>query len=269
MMNGQRIAKLITICAMGALFACSDDSKPATSDSGTSRDQSVMRQDSSQPQQDSSQGTVDVLPPNYMACKGSCTKLEDCPQGAVACEGGRCLQCKTASDCPQYAPKCNAQGICYQCNHDTDCSAIGAPTKCDQKVGWCYPCETNEHCSYLGNQIYTGKCDPTYHECVGCGSDADCQVRDADTNELWSAVHCVNNVCLECRDDNDCVGKSRTGCFQGFCQDCRKDSECCPPNTPNCGLTCSAGLCGCTTAQQCSDANGGVGSWTCESPAAP
>jgi hypothetical protein len=292
----KRLRALIGLGLLVLFSACSDTSSSSNADKGVATDQAITRHDGSQAQKDGSQAQKDgsqaqkdgsqaqkdgsqaqkdgsqgadatssdgpLAPPK--ACKFACKDLKDCPQGAVDCVNGRCLQCKTAQDCPRQAPMCNAEGRCHQCNSTADCQRMQIPTTCDTQSGMCRQCESDQHCTFGPQKVQTGKCDTKLGVCARCSGDSDCQVRNQQ-GQLWDAVRCVSDLCLECRNSSDCAGKKLTVCVEGWCSGCGQDSECCPDGKPNCGFTCQQGRCACSTHKQCEDAFD-KGQWTCEVP---
>jgi hypothetical protein len=236
-----------------------DDDSGKSPDAGISLDRGLIKvpdsfispgQDSGTQKWDTS-GPLDSTPaadsPVYITkkvCIGECTSVSDCEQGAKACTNGVCIYCTSDADCAQY----------------------GGAQKCDVTAGMCIMCEQDSHCMYYGQKMMTGMCDPTYKMCVKCNSDADCDFYQSP------AKLCVNNVCVACKSDADCANEHVKGCDtkSGFCYRCKSDPECCPPETPQCGLTCDlpTGVCLCQTDQQCSDLYT-KGKWECKQPPTP
>jgi hypothetical protein len=219
--------------------------------------------------------SVEAAPPHGKRGE-SCEASNDCEQG-LACIGSRCLESDFDLD---YVPK-----QCYrvQCATSADCCAdfrpLGGYTQdqcdtmrtncedaatypppavmppaitsndCDYWVSYCrcqYECVEEQCLMPLGQyclvdgQCYTGPGSCVDNRCVECTTNTDC------LSTLYP--FCSHNACVQCMDDGDCT-TAGSRCVSGTCQSgCTANEQC--------GLlqTCQAGECvdtGCTSDRQC------------------
>jgi hypothetical protein len=206
----------------------------------------------------------------------TCEAANDCEQG-LACIGSRCLE----SDFNlTFAPK-----QCYrvQCAASTDCCkdwkpAGGyTPAQCDMMKKNCEDADVYPPPTIMPPAV-------TFNDCTSwtnyCRCSFDCveeqclvvqgQYCLVDGQCLSGPGNCVDNHCVACTNDDDCLGTLFRFCASNACVACKVDGDCatagsrCVNNTcqagctanEHCGLleACQAGECvqvGCQTDRQC------------------
>ncbi len=129
------------------------------------------------------------------ACVPGCQTDSDCNAGnGEKCDGatqttpGRCIQCRSNSDCAVPASACDDTGHCVGCYGTTQAAANlfcgpGSP-ECDLPSKTCVACLAANNasgldCGYQGttppDPHYAQTCNPSTHSCVpGCATDAQC-----------------------------------------------------------------------------------------------
>ncbi|MFW5875974.1 MAG: hypothetical protein ACOCXM_04500, partial [Myxococcota bacterium] len=132
--------------------------------------------------------------------------------------------CGSAGDCPEALPLCSTDGVCVECNSDTDCS-----TDLCGPGGRCVACREDADCT----DPVASRCDPITSECTGCEVDADCDGLPGGPGT------CEGGTCVQCTpgtEADDCDGKACdpatltcTATDLGSlepCDPCLSDTEC-------------------------------------------
>lgn len=239
-----------------------------------------------------------VTPPD---AGGGCTQDSDCKAlGAFYCSGsGACLPCNTDQKCGAACSTCSAGTscdgtACAPCATDLKCGLACAPcatgTSCNGTS--CQPCTTDAKCgpacSTCGAGTYCAAVGPGgSYSCTGCNVPAHCGPTCSACSSPLPAcgasgcaectatspcaidgLFCLNERCVQCRDDSDCpaIGGVGRWCDTSThtCQSCKDNLHCgdscvaCAPPTPVCdGSQCVA----CVLDADCTDS--GTGTYCC------
>lgn len=142
--------------------------------------------------------------------KDLCEEYKGCPKFSnclPVAEGGNCTD---ENCCSPDKPICFGAGTCAECAAVPD-PVTGKPPRqhCEELKGREF-CDINQ--SGLGCICRNGKCA----QCKAINEE-DPEFCRRDTNP-----YCVGGLCVECRNDRDCIkapGDERTFCYKNTCQD--------------------------------------------------
>lgn len=181
----------------------------------------------------------------------TCQASNDCDQG-LSCIGGRCLESDFALD---FTPK---ECFRVQCATSDDCCKDFRPTTYTQAM--CDMMKAN--CE--GSATYPPPMPPavTFNDCTTwstyCRCMLDCVEEQCvtvpgqhclvDGECLTAPSSCVNNRCVQCSADTDCLSTLQPFCVGNACVQCKKDADCTAA-----GSRCVTGVCqpGCTADEHC------------------
>ena len=172
---------------------------------------------------------------NEAYCRG-CGNSDEC--GGVECVDDECQGCNPTTDapCDAEAPICDdGTKQCRLCADDTEC--LDRPGDDDQCVdGRCRACDPADHEGCAPDRLCCDfACqgtDPAV-QCEGCGIACDISANACGDRlcECGGAPACdpprslcdptANPVvCVQCRDNGDCVGLANVWCVDGLCEVC-------------------------------------------------
>ena len=179
-------------------------------------------------------------------CKPGCATTADCNASlGETCDTsvtpGRCIQCKTSTDCQAQGPAaaaCDDTGHCVQCWGATQAQAntycgVGTP-ECDIANKTCVAClpannATGQDCGYPNNGTMdphdAKTCDPATYSCRdGCQVDAQCGCP-------YTAPGGTESACSRFPDQEHCDPKRTTmtgvtGATLGACVQCTTNTQC-------------------------------------------
>lgn len=170
-----------------------------------------------------------------------CVQGSECATTAPFCLEGKCVTCRTNTDCEGERRFCSDKGQCVTCRRDSDCETDTAPqcedglcvacfcSRSDAKKPYCRKkdadlsvecvgCLKDEHC-----KAPTPRCDPSTYTCIAaCSKDVDCAPGQS----------CKDGNCQECSSHDDCKDPKLPRCVTGKCQ-CSDDKDC-PTAFPRC-----------------------------------
>ena len=203
-----------------------------------------------------------------------CDDDADCPAGQKCVNGTCCAgivvdgQCITP--CPPKCAVCK-DGLCYCDAAGTKPAKDNNPANCDKE---CYDnndcakgdCCGGSCCSASAPKclVSTSNCG-TSQNCVGGGSSTTYKCVQCLTNNDCSGdtPYCVNNVCVQCKEDANCPGDQ-------VCQNgkCVTPSQTCTARCPNDTRCCEDGFCNeygmCQECPADSNCIGGCGNASCK-----
>jgi hypothetical protein len=192
---------------------------------------------------------------SYSNCQKPCTGDTDCKTkdanegtGLTMCNGGKCVECKSASDCHYSTPVCSSQGSCVECAANGDCPK--AMPYCDTTKATCFECKANSDCT---SSTSGAKCDTTTGACT-CSANSDCTGQKAfgPTCDTTTYMRC------KCGSSSDCSSNANgPTCNTTYYKcSCSSDSNCTKTPYTKCSLPYSGAsydICqaACTSAKDC------------------
>lgn len=139
---------------------------------------------------------------NSEQCNANSHRCE-CRAGLKSCQG-RCIDetaCCSSSDCSSGKVCDTATHVCECASDSKECDG-----KCISRTACCAGADTGNRCT---SGSTSGVCNAS-GRCVECVAESDCSSQDE---------HCdtQRNVCVECRNANDCPGGEFARCEGGKC----------------------------------------------------
>jgi hypothetical protein len=182
---------------------------------------------------------------------GGCSSdQEDLFAGKTSTSDGGSGGCTSDADCAKSASGhvCDTKlHACGSCSTTDDACVAGSV--CSAATLTCTPgCKGDADCAVAGSSKHL-TCDPTTHQCKGCGADADCPLATlCDVKTSQCAPGC--NLAHGCPGQEDCC--------DGQCSDTQSDSHHCGSCTVQCSAdsACKAGKCGIRCDAGRADCNG-------------
>lgn len=174
----------------------------------------------------------------YALCVGggnlgdACTTGGDCSTGF--CTNNFCSECSTGSDCGAGGscvadPGGTSGMVCLDgygtlCDTDADCGSGACYDANFYKI--CSECHDDTDCPGQQCVFNFG----SYAVCVGNAANGDACTADADCQ----SEICTNNICSDCRTDNDCQADNICGddgsgfstCYGGLRSGCDTNAQC-------------------------------------------
>lgn len=227
-----------TVCSAGKCVQCFDDG-PCASVAGKPHCDALAGNcvECTTPIHCSALGTGHFCDTASHTCKAGCKVDGDCNlSNGEKCDTsagtpGKCIECKSDTDCSLTAPACDATGHCVMCTADKYCGP-GTP-RCQTSTKTCVVClpendPTASDCSINTDghvDTHTAMtCDPGPKTCVpGCKVDNQCGCpRDSSGNEKNCPRKWVQEHCDPLRTTMDGVA----GPTIGACVECTANAHC-------------------------------------------
>ncbi|MEJ7735171.1 MAG: hypothetical protein WKG00_39040 [Polyangiaceae bacterium] len=185
--------------------------------------------------------------------------------GEAVCDGdGHCVGCIDDQDCPGTVnecqqPTCSSSGVCG-IDLVPQGTPIGQQTDADCQV---VVCDGNGGTQSVPDDIDEPQPDGNMCTTAECQNGVPVTVNDPVGDSCNAGVCNGAGVCVECVEDNDCVGPDV--CAANVCVECANDDDCngsevchadvcCQPETcAQLGRSCGAPMNGCGMTLNCND----------------
>jgi hypothetical protein len=162
-----------------------------------------------------------------------------CTPGARRCSAGNAEICNTLGTGWALADACGVGEVCVDGSCELDSTGCRSGADCPPPAAFC---DGDTYITYVANGACSGgSCDyrgvQSSTDCAaggqtcsstGCIGEVEC-TRDSDCSVLWDSGYCVDNVCVDCRSDENCAANET--CVAGTClpddaADCTSDAQC-------------------------------------------